>query len=97
MLNPIDARIVVKKATKQEQTESGIFLPDTVSEQAQTAQGEVIAVGPGSRSLTGELMSMQIEVGDTILYVKFGGTEVEHKGEELIVLAEKDVIAIIED
>ena len=97
MLRPIDARIVVKKATRQEQTESGIILPDTAAEQGQTATGEVIAVGPGSRSMSGELMPMVIKVGDTILYVKYGGTEVEHNGEELMVLAEKDVIAVVEE
>jgi len=97
MLKPIDARIVVKKATREEQTESGIILPDTVNEQGQTATGEVLAVGPGSRSLTGELMPMSIKAGDSIIYVKFGGTEVEHNGEDLIVLAEKDVIAVVEE
>ena len=98
MLKPMDARVVIKKATKQEQTESGIILPDTVNEQSQTATGGVIAVGPGSRNMmTGDTMPMDIEVGDTILYTKFGGTELEHNGEELIVMAEKDVIAVIDD
>ena len=97
MLRPIDARIVAKKPTRQEKTESGIILPDTVNEQGQTALGEVISVGPGSRSLTGELMPMSVSVGDTVIYTKFGGTEVEHNGETLIVLMEKDIIAIVED
>ena len=92
MLQPIDARVVVSQATKQEQTESGIILPDTVSEQSATAQGEVLAVGPGSRSFSGELMAMDIKVGDTIIYQKFGGTEITHNGDELIILAEKDVL-----
>ena len=57
-----------------------------------------MAVGPGSRNMmTGDTMPMDIEVGDTILYTKFGGTELEHNGEELIVMAEKDVIAVILD
>jgi len=97
MLQPIDARVVVSQATKQEQTESGIILPDTVSEQGATAQGEVLAVGPGSRSFSGELMAMDIKVGDTIIYQKFGGTEITHNGDELIILAEKDVLAIVND
>ena len=97
MLRPIDARIVVKKPTRQEKTESCIILPDTAQEQGQTSLGEVIAVGPGSRSLTGELMPMSVSVGDKIIYTKFGGTEVEHNGEEVMVLMEKDIIAIIED
>ena len=57
----------------------------------------MIAVGPGSRSLTGELIPMSVSVGDKIIYTKFGGTEVEHNGEEVMVLMEKDIIAIIED
>ena len=98
MLRPIDARIVIKKQERQEQTASGIILPDTVNEQSQTAIGEVVAVGPGSRNMmTGDVMPMDIKVGDSILYTKFGGTELEHNGKELIVLAEKDVIAVIDD
>ena len=98
MLRPFDARVLVKKPERQEQTASGIILPDTVNEQSQTATGEVIAVGPGSRNMmTGDVMPMDIKVGDSILYTKFGGTELEHNGKELIVLAEKDVIAVIDD
>ena len=67
MLRPIDARIVIKKQERQEQTESGIILPDTVNEQSQTAIGEVVAVGPGSRNMmTGDVMPMDIKVGDSI-------------------------------
>ena len=98
MLRPIDARVVVKKPEREEQTASGIILPDTVNEQGQTAIGEVVAVGPGSRNMmTGDVMPMDIKVGDSILYTKFGGTELEHNGKELIVMAEKDVIAVIDD
>jgi|TARA_R100001443_G_scaffold105978_1_gene115212 chaperonin GroES len=98
MLRPLDARVVVKKQEREEQTASGIFLPDTASEQGQTAIGEVLAVGPGSRNMmNGEVMPMPIEVGETILYTKFGGTEVIHNGEEFILMAEKDIIAVIED
>ena len=98
MLRPIDARIVIKKQERQEQTASGIILPDTVNEQSQTATGEVIAVGPGSRNMmSGEVMPMAIEKGDTILYTKFGGTEVIHNGEEFMVMAEKDIIAIVDE
>ena len=98
MLKPFDARVVVKKPHREEKTESGIFLPDTVNEQGQTALGEVLAVGPGSRNMmNGESMPMEVEVGETILYTKFGGTEVQHNGEEFILLAEKDIIAVIEE
>ena len=69
MLKPLDARVLVKKPEREEQTASGIILPDTVSEQGQTAFGDVIAVGPGSRNMnTGEPMPMDVKVGDTIVY-----------------------------
>ena len=98
MLQPVDARVIVSKATKQERTESGIILPDTVSEQSATEQGEVLAVGPGSRNMmNGEPMPMDVKVGDTIIYQKFGGTELTHKGDELMILAEKDILAIVND
>ena len=98
MIKPMDARVVVKKPTRAEQTESGIILPDTVDEGTQTSQGEVLAVGPGSRNMnTGEPMPMDIEVGDTIVYTKFSATEVQHKGNEYSVVTERDIIAVVED
>ena len=96
MLQPIDARVVVSKATKQERTESGIILPDTVSEQAQTAQGIVISVGQGSRNMnTGEYMPIPINEGDTIIYTKFSAQEVQHEDEDFFFVAERDIIAVI--
>ena len=98
MLKPFDARVIVKKPERQEQTESGIILPDTVSEQWQTAEGIVVDVGPGSRNMnTGEPMPMDIKVGDTIIYTKFSATEVQHKGDEYSVVTERDIIAVVED
>ena len=97
MLKPFDARVVVKKPERQEKTESGIFLPDTVSEQTQTAQGIVISVGQGSRNMTtGEFMPIPIDEGDTIIYTKFSAMEIEHKGEEYFVVSERDIIAVLE-
>ena len=98
MLRPIDARVIVEKKVKQEQTESGIFLPDSVDEQAQVVEGDVVAVGPGSRSMmNGESMPMDIKVGDKILYTKFAATEVQYKGKEFMVVVEKDIIAVVEE
>tara|TARA_Y100000992_G_scaffold122242_1_gene80090 strand:+ start:683 stop:967 length:285 start_codon:yes stop_codon:yes gene_type:complete len=93
----MDARVVVKKPTRAEQTESGIILPDTVDEGTQTSQGEVLAVGPGSRNMnTGEPMPMDVKVGDRVIYTKYQGVEVNHNGEELFVIMERDIIAIVE-
>jgi chaperonin GroES len=97
MLKPFDARVVVKKPHREEQTESGIFLPDTVNEQGQTALGEVLAVGQGSRNMnTGEYMPIPIKEGDTIIYTKFSATEVQHEGEEYFVVMERDIIAVVD-
>ena len=96
MLKPFDARVVVKKPKREEKTESGIFLPDTVNEQGQTALGEVLAVGQGSRNMnTGEYMPIPIKEGDTIIYTKFSATEVQHEGEEYFVVMERDIIAVV--
>ena len=98
MLRPIDARVIVEKKVKQEQTESGIFLPDSVDEQAQVVEGEVVAVGPGSRNMnTGEPMPMDVKVGDTIVYTKFSATEIQHKNVDYSVVTERDIIAVVED
>ena len=97
MIRPMDARVVVKKPTRAEQTESGIILPDTVDEGTQTSQGEVLAVGPGSRNMnTGEPMPMDVKVGDRVIYTKYQGVEINHNGEELFVIMERDIIAIVE-
>ena len=94
----MDARVVVKKPTRAEQTESGIILPDTVDEGTQTSQGEVLAVGPGSRNMnTGKPMPMDVKVGDRVIYTKYQGVEVNHNGEELFVIMERDIIAIVEE
>jgi len=97
MLKPFDARVVVQKPKREEQTASGIILPDTVSEQAQTAQGIVISVGQGSRNMTtGEYMPIPINEGDTIVYTKFSATEINHEGQDYYVVAERDIIAVVE-
>ena len=98
MLQPFDARVVVKKPQREEQTASGIILPDTVNEQGQTALGVVLAVGQGSRNMTtGEFMPIPIDVGQTIVYTKFSATEVQHDGKEYFVVAERDIVAVVED
>ena len=95
MLRPFDARVVIEKPQKEQQTESGIFLPDTVAEQAQTAQGIVISIGTGSRATDGCYMKIPIEVGDTIVYTKFSAMEVQYEGEDYSFVAERDIIAVI--
>ena len=94
-LQPLDDRIVVKPGESEETTASGLVIPDTAKEKPQ--QGEVIAVGPGKRSeQTGEVIPVGVNVGDTVLYSKYGGTEVKYNSEEYLVLSARDVLAIIE-
>jgi chaperonin GroES len=91
-LQPLDDRIVVRPNEAEERTASGLVIPDTAKEKPQ--QGEVLAVGPGRRAdSTGELVPIDIKVGDTVLYSKYGGTEVTIDGEDLLVLASRDVLA----
>ena len=96
MLKPFDARVVVKKPERQEQTASGIILPDTVNEQGQTAEGIVVSVGRGSRNMTtGEWMPIPLKEGDTIIYTKFSATEVQYEEEDYSNVAERDIVAVI--
>ena len=91
-LHPLEDRIVVRPNTAEATTASGLVIPDTAKEKPQ--QGEVLAVGPGRRAeSTGELIPLDIKVGDTVLYSKYGGTEVTVDGEDLLVLASRDILA----
>jgi chaperonin GroES len=95
-LKPLDDRIVVRPNEAETQTASGLVIPDTAKEKPQ--QGEVLAVGPGKRSDTsGDLIPVDIKVGDTVLYSKYGGTEVAVNGEDLLVLNSRDVLAVVEN
>jgi len=91
-LQPLEDRIVVRPGDAEETTVSGLVIPDTAKEKPQ--QGEVVAVGPGRRSeQTGELIPVDVAVGDVVLYSKYGGTEVAVDGEDLLVLSSRDVLA----
>ena len=93
-LQPLEDRIVVRPGESEEMTASGLVIPDTAQEKPQ--QGEILAVGPGKRSdTTGELIPMDVGVGDTVVYSKYGGTEVSSGGEDLLILTARDVLAIV--
>jgi chaperonin GroES len=94
-LKPLEDRIVVQPNEAEQTTASGLVIPDTAKEKPQ--QGKVLAVGPGKRTEnTGELVPLGIDVGQTVLYSKYGGTEVTVDGEDLLILASRDVLAIVE-
>ena len=91
-LQPLEDRIVVRSNEAESTTASGLVIPDTAQEKPQ--QGEVIAVGPGRRSdQTGDLIPVDVSVGDTVVYSKYGGTEITVEGEELLILNARDVLA----
>jgi len=93
-LQPLDDRIVVKPGESEETTASGLVIPDTAKEKPQ--QGEVLAVGPGRRSdQTGEIIPVDVSVGDTVVYSKYGGTEITVEGDDLLILNARDVLAIV--
>src|SRR4051794_2569860 len=92
-LQPLEDRIVVRPSESEETTASGLVIPDTAKEKPQ--QGEVLAIGPGCRSEhTGEIIPLDVKVGDTVVYSKYGGTEITIEGEDLLILTARDVLAI---
>jgi chaperonin GroES len=91
-LQPLEDRIVVRPNESEETTASGLVIPDTAKEKPQ--QGEVLAVGPGRRAEnSGELIPLDIKTGDTVVYSKYGGTEITIEGEDLLILTSRDVLA----
>jgi len=93
-LQPLGDRVVVKTLDELEsKTPSGLVIPDTAKEKPQV--GEVLAVGPGALDEDGKRMPMDVEVGQNVLYSKYGGTEVKMDGEEYLVLSARDVLAIV--
>ncbi len=92
-IKPLGDRVVLKVLEAEEKTASGIVLPDTAKEKPQ--QGKIVAVGPGKHSEEGKLIPMSVKAGDTVLFAKYAGTEVKYEGEELLILRESDLLAIV--
>ena len=93
-LRPLGDRVVVKPTAREEMTKSGIVLPDTAKEKPQ--EGEIIAAGPGRLNDEGEREPMDVKVGDKVLYAKYAGTEFKVDSDELLILSQKDILAIVE-
>ena len=90
-LQPLADRLVVRPIEREEVTKGGIVLPDTAKEKPQ--EGKVLAVGPGRLSDDGKRIAMEVKVGDTVIYAKYGGTEIKIEDEELVILRESDILA----
>ena len=91
---PLHDRVVIRRAEGDIKSKGGIIIPDTAKEKPQ--EGEVIAVGPGSRDENGKLMPLDVKAGDLILFGKWSGTEVKIDGEDLLIMKESDVMGVIE-
>lgn len=92
-IKPLENRVVVKRVEQDEKTAGGIVLPGTASEKPQ--RGEIKAVGPGKRSDAGDLQAMTVKVGDQVLFGKYSGNEIQVDGEDLLIMREDDLLAIV--
>lgn len=92
-LKPLADRVVVQMLESEEKTKGGIFLPDTAKEKPQ--QARVIAVGPGKTLDDGSKSPVDVKEGDVVIFAKYAGTEVKVDGEEFLVIAEKDILAVV--
>ncbi len=90
---PLHDRVVIRRAEGDLKSKGGIIIPDTAKEKPQ--EGEVIAVGPGARDDSGKLIPLDVKAGDTILFGKWSGTEVQIDGEELLIMKESDIMGIV--
>ena len=93
-IKPLEDRVVVQANEAETTTASGIVIPDTAKEKPQ--EGTAVAVGPGRFDDNGNRIPVDVKVGDTVIYSKYGGTEVKYDGEDLLILSARDVLAVIE-
>ncbi len=92
-LRPLHDRVIVKRLEEERKTASGIVIPDTAAEKPD--QGEVLAIGPGKKNEEGKLSPVDVKVGDKVLFGKYAGTTVKVDGEELLVMREEDIMAVV--
>jgi len=93
-IQPLGDRIIIRPAQAEEKTVTGIFIPDTAKEKPN--QGEIVAIGNGRyNEQKGETVPLSVNIGDNVLYGKYGGTEIQYEGETLLIMRESDLYAII--
>jgi len=91
---PLHDRVAVRRLDQEEKTKGGIIIPDTAKEKPQ--EGQVIAVGPGARNERGQLVPLDVKVGDRVLFGKWSGTEVKIDGQEVLIMKESDIMGVLE-
>ena len=92
-IKPLSDRVVIKAQEAEEKTASGIILPDTAKEKPQI--GQIVAIGPGKVNESGNLVKMSVKKGDKVLYGKYSGTEISHNGDDLLIMRESDILAVV--
>ncbi|MCI3205649.1 MULTISPECIES: co-chaperone GroES [Pandoraea] len=92
-LRPLHDRVIVKRLDNETKTASGIVIPDAAAEKPD--QGEILAVGPGKRDDQGKLIALDVKVGDRVLFGKYAGQSVKVDGQELLVMREEDIMAVV--
>lgn len=95
-IQPLADRVVIKPAEREEKTKGGIFLPDTATKE-RPQEGTVLAVGEGRRDDSGKLIPMNVKVGDKVLFAKYSGTEFKIDDVDYLILAEKDILGVIQE
>ena len=93
-IRPLHDRVIVKRLDNERKTASGIVIPDNAAEKPD--QGEIVAVGPGKRDDNGKVNTLDVKVGDRVLFGKYSGTEVKIDGEEHLIMREDDILGVIE-
>ena len=93
-LKPLEYKVIIKQAPAETTTASGLVIPDSAKEKPQ--QGEVLAVGPGTRNDKGERIPVDVKVGDEVLYSRYGGTKLTYKGEEYLIVSARDILAVLQ-
>ncbi|MCH2547902.1 MAG: co-chaperone GroES [Alphaproteobacteria bacterium] len=94
-IRPLHDRVIVKRVEQEEKTAGGIIIPDSAQEKPM--QGEVLAVGSGSRNETGAIVPLDVKAGDIVLFGKWSGTEIKLDGQELLIMKESDIMGIVDD
>ena len=92
-IKPLEDRIVIKQVEAEQTTASGLVIPDTAKEKPQ--EGEVIAIGPGRVDDNGNRVPLDINIGDKVIYSKYGGTEVKYDGQDYLILGARDILAVV--
>ena len=94
-IKPLHDRVLVRRLEEKTKTSGGIIIPDSAKEKP--TQGQIVAVGNGARDENGKVAPLDVKAGDTVLFAKWGGTEVEVDGEELLIMKESDILGIVEN